>query len=304
MTTHTPKPSVYGSMAPMPNGTNKVLMLNAGNARAFNYFTNSTFEWDGTDWSEISSADVNSLPPPHSHGVLAYDGTAMMSFGGAGNDGSVRNTTHTYRNGVWVAQSPITSPSGRYRAAAAYLAAGSTGVVMFGGTDNEKLLNDTYIWSGSNWSKASPATVPPGRYNHSMAASATIVLMGFGSNTLRELSDVWSYDGSVWSQLTVSGDVPPARSESCMTYDSAQSLFIVFSGIGDSDYLSDCYTSPTGAVWTRVSGTLPPARRGASLAYDATSATSILWGGLEASTGKPSSDTWSFNAGTRVWTKL
>jgi Kelch motif/Galactose oxidase, central domain len=325
MTTHTP---LRCSNSGMVKSGSTIVLLDPGSYPSFSTFGNETWIWNGTngngDWTLLNSptaVPVDPLGPlgPSVNSVkmsgrvgqaMAFDGTNVMVYGGQGasNLAGVFQDTWTFNGTTWTLQAPSTIPYGRYNPEAAYLA--GTGAVMFGGQIVGQLLNETWIWNGTTWSQVTVAngTGPSARVGHCMAASTTKVVMFGGQGTNQQFNDTWTFNGTTWTNLGLSSAASPSvRDGACMAWDSVNSVFVMFGGQNEYNFLKETWTfNPTTNIWTQVSvpnGTGPSGRIFAQMAFDTVSNTTIMFGGNDASnTHVAGSETWSFNAATSTWT--
>lgn len=308
MTTHTPLRCAYSEMAQFPSQTNKIVLVDNGAYPSFGDYLNETWQFTGTDWSNQSASTINSTPLPcRIDGVMEYDGTHVMLYGGRGGSSTagVFQDTWTYNGTTWT-QSTATSPFGRYQAECAYLS--GTGVVMFGGRTINDMLLETWIWSGSAWSQVSIANggSPAARVGHVMAGGGGKVVMFGGRGTNSLFGDTWTFNGTTWTAVSPTGGVSPAyRTDAAMAYAAAGTSFVMFGGKGNNNYDTDTWLfNASTNTWTQITGAGPSGRYGHQMAYDATSSKVILFGGFNATTSYPANDTWAFDAVGLTWTQL
>lgn len=202
---------------------------------------------------------------------------------------------------VWTQQSPVISPSARYRSQMAYDSRRNV-VVLFSGNVCTAVTcsspGDTWEWDGTNWTQLSPLVAPPGRYSSALAYDPTrqrIVLFGGRDNNLpKTYADTWEWDGTNWTLMSPA-TAPSAREDHALAFDGSR--VVLFGGSGNADtWLWD------GSVWTTASpATVPSARDKCSMLYDPNRGKAILFGGWDYSIG-PLSDTWEWDGTT--WTQL
>lgn len=309
MTTHTPQPSVFSPASLTNNAGKTVVLLNNGSYGGVSNYLNDTWTFTGTDWTQQSPGNFDPAGPlpVRTDASMSYDGNNTMLFGGRGQselDG-VLNDTWTWNGTAWTKQSPAASPPGRFKHELTYLAAAS-GAVMFGGRNVNDMFVDTWIWNGTTWAQVTVANGagPAGRTDSCFAASASLALLFGGAGTNSQFNDTWTFNGTVWAQLAPATS-PSVRSGACMTYDTSNSLWVLFGGRNEYGFLPETWTF-NGTTWTQRSiGAGPAGRFGASMAFDTTSHTTIMFGGNTATQqDSASSETWSFNGSTFVWTQL
>ena len=332
MTTHTPLRCAYsGMVAYSHGGDGYIVLLNSGNYPSFSSFLNQTWIWNGTngneDWTDISPTtsfiDPNGPLGPSVNGVvmsarnnqvMGFDGTNVMLFGGKGSSstaGTFEDTwTFSPTSSTWTLQSALTTiPQSRYGAAGASM--DGYGVLMFSGQNAGVLLEETWLWSGTAWSQISVAngTGPAARTGAAMAgnlstgASSNVLLFG-GQGTNSQFNDTWLYNGASGWGLVSPATSPSVRSGHCLAYDSHNSVWVMFGGYNEYNYLPETWTF-NGTTWTQRSvGAGPAGRVGAQMAFDTTNNLTIMYGGVSATTNYPSNETWAFNGSTFVWTQL
>lgn len=266
-----------------------------------------TWIWNGTAWSQLSSAGPQ--PPARSSATMAWDLTnnTIVLFGGKDGAGPPNNlsdtwifdtTTLSWSQGAACA-TPGCSPSARRQAAMSGDVA-NNGVLLFGGTNSTGTLDDTWVWSGGAWTQKLVAG-PPSRSESVMGINPTgsgVVLFGGnhlagGATTI--LADTWTWNGLAWTQESPTTS-PSARFEAVMA--SLHTVDVLFGGTpasGGAD-LADTWQW-NGSDWSRLSPATSPSGRSHAVATGArTSATSstvnmLLFGG---SSSTADNDTWRF----------
>lgn len=318
MTVHTPAICANSVMSAYPGGTNKVLLLDTNGYPASSILQNNTWEFTGTDWSEVSSGTVmdasGPLPGRQNAAMSSFDGTNLVLFGGksANTIPGVLEDTWEF-TGTWaqVAVANGAGPVGRFRSSMAYLA--GTGAVMFGGaTTAETPLGDTWVFSAGAWTQVTVANGagPSARSGHSMAAGGGKVLLFGGKGALNFSNSLWSFASGAWTQIVLANGASPSdRVGASLVYDVTASLFVLFGGVNSAGVvLNDTWTFNTsGNVWTQVTvanGVGPSGRVNAQMAYDATSAKTVLFGGVSATTMEADNQTWALTTGTGTWAQL
>lgn len=302
MTAHTPKPCSHAAMAVRVGA--EIALLNTGNYPGVSDFNNTTWTWTSgsADWTKVSTNDIDSAGPLplRSDFAMAYDGSAVTLFGGrSGSEtGGLLQDTWEWNGTVWARQTPATVPFARFGHRMAYQSFGTTGAIMFGGTNLLNYLNETWRYNGTTWTQLSPTGSPSVRIGHAMAASGAAVVLFGGQNSNSCLNDVYSFDGTNWTQVSTT-NAPSIRTDACMAYDTANTKFVLFGGKNENGLINpETWTSPTGAVWTKQSPTTTPsARIGAQMAYDGTNV--IMFGG--AGLMDASSETWKYDGSANNW---
>jgi hypothetical protein len=206
---------------------------------------------------------------------------------------------------TWTQLSPTSNPGGLNAASMAY-DAGTSQLVLFGGTpSDDTVVNGTWTWNGTAWSQLSPAASPPARENASMAydsATDQLILFGGVAPGGNYFGDTWDWSGTTWTQLSPASS-PPARSNASMSYDPATGQLILFGGLGTSTSVGDDTWSWNGSTWQQLSpATSPSARYRAPLTYDPATTQLVLFGGTAAGGTPPLADTWTWTGTT--WDQL
>jgi N-acetylneuraminic acid mutarotase len=127
------------------------------------------------------------------------------------------------------------------------------------------------------------------------------------ATTTTEAVDVPMTD-SVWAELSSTGEVPAARSEHAVAYDSATGDAIFFGGWdATGTTFNDTWAfSSTLDTWTKLSpsGTLPASRAQHQMVYDPVSGKVILFGGVVKELGTQLNDTWAYDPVAKTWKDL
>ncbi len=260
-----------------------------------------TWTWSGAAWTQ--RAPATSPAPRESHGMV-YDAAHQRVYVVAGfslvpgQPGSLRDT-FGWDGTTWAPSAPITSPSARIGAAAAYDAARDN-VVLFGGaTTGGMFFRETWIWNGTSWAQRTPATQPPGMFLTALAfdAARSKVLLFGGSSGAGGRGETFTWDGTTWTQINPATS-PPGRSGFAMAYDAARMQVVAFGGLDNADVqLGDTWTW-NGTNWANVNPpTSPTPRAYHAMTYDGVNRNVVLYGGQ---TPTFVDDTWTFDGST--WT--
>jgi hypothetical protein len=195
-----------------------------------------TWEFDGTNWAQVSPA----TSPSARYGVmLCYDPlrNQTVMFGGS-TATSALNETWTFDGTNWTQRTPISSPPARLQGEMAFDPARGK-VVLFGGGSTGWATNysDTWEWDGTNWQltqlrRADGDWNPGARDGHSMAfdpRAERVVLHG-GETASGCQQDIWSWNGSEWTiHLAQYGSVPSAPTGSQLIHESGDNRLLLFS---------------------------------------------------------------------------
>lgn len=214
------------------NSTNHKTILYGGARSGYYYNTDTTdfiytdtWEWDGSSWSEITTANS---PLKRIWTDMVYDPVRneVVLFGGK-HSSTYYNDTWVYDGTNWTQKTPATSPSARYMHSMAWDAVNNR-IVLFGGIDSGgNCLQSTYTWDGNNWTLINPITKPPVRAGHGMYSYSTGVILFGGRNTTASLSDAYTWNGTNWTLIDTI-DSPDPRYAHAMSSDGTN--IFVFSG--------------------------------------------------------------------------
>lgn len=304
MPTNNPLRSSNSVMAQRGTG-NPVVLLDNGSYPGFSNYLNETWTWNGTDWTRAISTTSLGPTPTRADFGLAYDGYNIVMFGGRGESSTsgVQSDTWTFNGTAWTKEAPATVPFGRFKHQLA-LVTSTLKTVMFGGSNILNFLNETWEWDGyvKSWSLKSPAHSPSTRVDFMLAGGPTSCLLfgGKGSNNL--LGDTWTWNGTDWTQLSPATS-PAYRAEACMTYDTANSNWVMFGGRDDFKLLAAETWTFNGTTWTKAApATSPLPRVGATMCYDSQAGAVIMFGGKDPFNDFAYNDTWKWT-GTN-WVQL
>ena len=200
---------------------------------------NTTWEWDGNDWEEITKAIS---PSGRTSTAVAYDSKrgVVVLFGGFGAHPMI--DTWEWDGINWVEKFPLISPPARHRHKIVYDSQRER-VILFGGSSATQQLNDTWEWDGSNWVKLSPPQSPAPRADFGMAYDedrAKVIVFGGRLSKDNNLNDTWEWDGSNWIETSPSIS-PSARIYPTMAYDSKNKVTVLFAGSDESGEFNDTW---------------------------------------------------------------
>ena len=226
-TTATSPPARYGAAMAFDSATGKIVLF-GGDSNSSPRFLNDTWTYDGTNWTQQTTA---TSPPTRYGASMAFDSATgkIVLFGGY-NDSGFFSDTWTYDGTNWTQQTTATSPPARFDASMAFDP--STGkIVLFGGYGGFGPRNDTWTYDGTNWTQQTTATSPPARYGASMAfdsATGKIVLFGGDSGSYR--NDTWTY-----GFVAPAGNHAPAGTDKTVTSSEDTPYTFAASDFGFSD---------------------------------------------------------------------
>lgn len=153
-TTNAPSPrGVHGAMAFDP--VRERIVLRGGGRHPTLPIDADTWEYDGTDWMEITTAEA---PSARIGAGMVYDearGRMFLFSGGSWGLGPYPEDTWSYDGASWSVLSPTSSPPGRQSGRLIYDDTRDL-VVLFGGDDGTR-LDDLWEYDGTTWTEV---TVP------------------------------------------------------------------------------------------------------------------------------------------------
>jgi len=230
------------------------LLLFGGSATTGTGFSNQTWTWNGSNWTQLHPA---TSPPGREDQQMAYDAATRTVILFAGFHGTgYWDDTWSWNGATWTRLSPATSPAGRDSAAFVYDPATSQ-MILFGGFRGTGFApGDTWTWNGTTWTQLSPAHSPGIDVFARQAAydTASHQLLVFGGDTGHNifLNTVWTWTGTDWTQLSPAMS-PPPRAYGAMTFDSATGQVALFSG---SENALKSFPTTTwawnGSTWSQI----------------------------------------------------
>jgi len=288
----TTKPSVRDSHAmAYDSARGKVVLFGGHYYDGTHNALNDTWEWDGTDWTQLNPATKPSARNGHAMAYNSARGKVVL-FGGGSSGG---DETWEWDGTNWTQMNPATKPSVRYYHAMIYDSAREK-VVLFGGYTGS-YNNETWEWDGTNWIQMNPATEPTARIAHAMAYDAArdkVVLFGGETGTGTYNNETWEWDGTNWIQMNPAVK-PSARNSHAMAYDSAREKVVLFGGeTGTGTYNNETWEWD-GTNWIQMNPAAKPTARSVhAMAYDAARDKVVLFGG-ETGTGTYNNETWEWD---------
>ncbi len=180
-----------------------------------------TWEWDGTDWSQVSQDGA----PARAYATMDFDSNTKRSilFGG-----TKISDTWAWDGNEWKQISDI-GPSGRQQSNICFNSVANT-LVLYGGIDagTGNFLSDTWEWDGALW-KQNSNFGPKAVIASAMAFDGkNPVLFGGQDNVLGNIGETWQWNGKYWTEIQDIG--PSPRSTHAMCFDSVRSKIVLFGG--------------------------------------------------------------------------
>ena len=167
---------------------------------------NDTWEYDGTNWTQIAG-----LTPPSTRDgfAFAFDSarSRLVIFGGWDANNAPFNDTWEYDGNAWTQVNTANAPSPRYYASMAYDPARGR-CVMYGGENNGQISGETWEYDGGNWTLATAASAPGPREAMTMVhepAAGRTILFGGADSGFNALGDTWAYGGAATASYSTFG---------------------------------------------------------------------------------------------------
>lgn len=292
----TPFETVYSSAGGPPTGFNHAIVYDETRKRTL-YFTESTYdayglttwEFDGSDWTEQNTGDVIKPSARTSFGIC-YDSTnsRVLLYGGISLAG-------TYLKDMWARDSSgnwseitETSPWPGTRANHLFVWDNNTNVlVLWGGYSGSSFPSQTWHWNGSAWTSLS-LSCPSGRQHlFGVFDSDRKIIVAFGGTYgSTYYNQTWEYNAATttWTQKNPTHN-PEARIWHKMAFNSSTNRTILFGGMGIVGGLRQWYDHTwryDGTDWTDIAGddTNPVPYHGGGIVYDSNN-DKILWIGSD-----------------------
>ncbi|MBI5922946.1 MAG: hypothetical protein HY847_15035 [Betaproteobacteria bacterium] len=239
------------------------IVLFGGYDPAIANYSDSTWIWNGVDWSQ---AHPQTSPGARSDHALVYnpDTQTILLFGGNASEAD----TWEWDGTNWNKKASATAPLPRNGAAMAYDAARKA-VVLFGGSQNAYAVqnhpvffDDTWTWDGTQWQQSASSTKPSPRMNarieYNPDIGQIVLIGGYGAKDMAATppytyvpdyrEETWTWNGSGWTQQFPALS-PPFSWNYGLVYDSVHQSFTAF--LGDDLHCADrgphAYTLKPGA---------------------------------------------------------
>ena len=205
-----------------------VLVVNGG-LQGSNHFA-ETWEWDGQDWKEFTSAN------PREGAVMVYDSARkrVVMFGGSDSNMNIHGTTWEWDGASWTLVSE-SGPAPRFPGGMVYDPVRQESLMYsghFADPSGDAIdYDDLWAWDGTSWREILTTGPTPDHRTHAGfvfdPVSENVLLIGSGSETFR--SDIWSWDGMEWEEIPTTNT--PARSGQNVAYDPNRDRFVLFGGV-------------------------------------------------------------------------
>jgi hypothetical protein len=302
------------------SGSDTTLLFGGANVAGFPPSSfNGTWQWDGSNWAQLSPA---SSPTGRYFSRMCYDqargrmvlyGGLRPTFFGANYLDDTWEWDGTNWTQITTANTPgsIISNPGLGEHGMAYDPIGAK-VVVFGGDLFQGIAPSSFTleYDGTNWSASSASGGPSPRSQVAMCSAPTLggVLVFGGTNFNNPpgpngeivWNELWLYASSTstWTNLTpASGPAPTARAGASLCFDFNTGAYVLHGGYEDAAGLiqpvSDTWIFD-GTGWTDVTAVYgaPTAPRIRFECVQGPGGSRVLFGGAPTVFGAPYGDTW------------
>lgn len=188
-----------------------------------------TWEFDGTNWKQISPQNKPSARNDHS---MCYDSTSrrVLLFGGRTAAGDV-NDTWAWDGSNWTQITTKTSPPARRDHSMVYDSVRGM-VTMYGGFYSSfSLYGDTWEFDGTDWIRRAPTVSPGQRVGYGLVYDAlrarTVLFSGYAAPA--QPDDTWEWDGTNWQNRGPTNK-PKGRSGQAMSYNWLRGGVLLYGG--------------------------------------------------------------------------
>lgn len=307
---HSPPPSRNGTMA-YDTARQRTVLVTGGSSGA-----SQTWEWDGTDWTQIAVLN----PPSRYDGALTFDAArARMVLVGGATVGAALADCWEYDGASWLQRLSLPA-AGRFRHTLVYDPTQAR-TLLIGGEDGAFELADAWGWDGTAWSPAPGfGLAPRATLGAAIAVESggTSLLLYGGASIYRwptYLGETWRWDGASWTQLT--GSAPPLLPtpglapgvQDALMWSQGGLTHLLFGYVVEQQgYGVPVYYWPhgmstwNGTVWSPTAATaMPTPRRYAAIAVDTQRGEAVMFGGnapTAAGGFVDVDDTWVFDGST------
>ncbi len=297
--TPTTLPACVGGAAMTWEPTDQAVLFTGGLC-ANGTITDSTYEWDGTDWTALTI--LSSQGGVFSH-AMTWDrlrNNAVL-FGGASSVNLYRSTTYLFTALLWLPAGASSSPAPR--SLAVFERDPVRNVIwMYGGVNESQTFTDFWKYANGRWEAV---TIPDGGPLSCVNPVGTFDTDRQKLVMVCQNSDVWEYDGTDWKTFAAAPmkNKPTGRRLSSLVYDAKLKKTVLFGGGFDVSTTSFTYLDETwlwdGASWNRVKNNPPTSRALASMWFDPIQQKTVMYGGIGRITSTDRitryDDMWSFD---------
>lgn len=262
------------------------------------------FEWNGENWTKVTTA--TSVGRLFGH-AIAYDirRATTLTYGGTTFNGAPSNATTAFVNGNWAPQFDASSPGPR--SLFGFISETDTNSVwLYGGvTDGNIHGGDLWRYQNGDWNLILQDDTP---------LSCVSPLTVYDTDRKRMVmycadTNVFEFDpvAMKWAKFEFEQrNEPPARRLGSLVYDPVIKKTVLYGGFDELEYRDDTWLWD-GKAWTEVKNNRMPARSLTMMWFDPSLKKVVAYGGI----GRPDdearveryADMYQFDA-TNGWTKL
>ena len=234
MTAHAPQDRVAHALA--YDEARGVVVLFGGVDEDTDTAFDETWEYDGTDWLEVT---VTRRPPARFMHAMSYDAAQekVVLFGGAQSELVLYNDTWVFDGQDWTQQAAADAPSKRALHRMVYSPVRQRHL-LFGGITLSERYTETWAYdlAQDTWPQLRPSTSPSARMLFGMAYDAAqyrVLLFG-GFDGVSVLTDTWAFDGRGWRQQDPL--LSPQLSTPVMVFDLQRRRAVMYGGFTDETW--------------------------------------------------------------------
>jgi len=230
-------------------------MILFGGASGIGHFLNDVWALNLTpgseSWEELAPSGTPPSARVYAYSVYCPSRRSVVFYGGKGSGGSFGDVWELKLDSLsWHPIAASGAPAARHDGGAVYDAA-SDRVVMFGGRTDSDFTDE--VWAldltpaSEHWDQLSPTGSAPSPRSgfasgHTGDGSKLYVSCGWDPSSF--FSDLYVLDvpSTTWTHLSVGGDQPVGRRNTCGACDPVSGNFFIFGGEADIGwYLGDAY---------------------------------------------------------------
>jgi hypothetical protein len=297
--TNAPSARSSSAVAVEPN-SGRLVLFGGRTQQVGGSFLADTWQWTGSDWTQIVTANAPSARAGHAlaadpiNGGLILYGGFVTPFGTAVPFGDAWRFDGTN----W---SPLPAPLGGTPLTSPDFANVNGDLVLFGRTGATPGVVHGLRWTGSGWDEIYTSAQIETLFFSSYALDTVrneVVRFGgrnFDVGTGPYQNETWIFDGA-WQQRFPANS-PPVRSYARSTFDPVNGEVVLFGGSDGVNFLGDTWTWD-GVDWQQHFPTnSPPAQYQATLVFDPSRNAVVLHGGVGTSMS-----TWTWDGSD--WTQI
>ncbi len=218
----------------------QVIVMFGGRTHPANQVTDSTWTWDGTDWTEEAPA---TSPPARDYPLMIWDATNqnVLMFGGKAQNGGLLHDVWVWNGTTWTEVVTTNSPESSFYTDYADMVWDTANARPFLYSEWHR---KTYTFDGTTWSNLGSTDTPDaGRFMRMAYDETRGEPVVFCS-----IPQTWAYRSNEWVKLSPTNpDV--ARSGSGMVWHSGMQKIILFGG-DNGDRLLQRTSAWDGTDWS------------------------------------------------------